>query len=146
MVGFAPLSLQLLERCYRKLLVVVICVSILAIFIAKNPLKIVTQQEFSSIMPLNQTEIICSKNPNDLKDQSRMSFTTNKSYWISHKRISVRSNNYWVLYNHIKVRCNILPFKYIIDIISRVLFSFHINHTEKLKVDKEKNISKRTYL
>ena len=127
MVGFAPLSLQLLERCYRKLLVVVICVSFLTIFIAKNPLKIVAQQEFSYIMPLNHTDIICSKTRNDSIEQNRMSFTTNKSYWISHKRISVRSNNYWVLYNHIKVRCNILLIStYIIDIISQLLFSFHM--------------------
>ena len=109
MVAFAPLSLQLLEKCYRKLLVIVICVLFITIFIAKNPLKIVTQQEYSYPMPLNHTDIICSKDPNSSTDQNRMSFTTNEGYWISHKRISVRSNNYWVLYNHIKVWFNILP-------------------------------------
>ena len=36
MVVFAPFSLQLLEKCYRKLIILVICASFVSIFIAKH--------------------------------------------------------------------------------------------------------------
>ena len=108
MVVFAPFSLQLLEKCYRKLIILVICASFISIFIAKHQSiqgyleKYTTKREVQSrttnsiLVPreYNYTDI------NSLKNVTRE--------WISQKRIWLRSNNYWVLYNHIKACCSIL--------------------------------------
>ena len=104
MVVFAPFSLQLLEKCYRKLIILVICASFVSIFIVKHQsiqgylekytTTYVTANSILVPREYNYTDI------NSLKNVTRE--------WISQKRIWLRSNNYWVLYNHIKAWCSIL--------------------------------------
>ena len=102
MVVFAPFSLQLLEKCYRKLIILVICASFVSIFIAKHQsiqgyLEKYTTNSILVPREYNYTDI------NSLKNVTRE--------WISQKRIWLRSNNYWVLYNHIKAWCSILAYE-----------------------------------
>ena len=99
MVVFAPFSLQLLEKCYRKLIILVICASFVSIFIAKH-------QSIQGYLEKHTTNSILVPREYNYTDINYLSNVTRE--WISQKRISLRSNNYWVLYNHIKARCSIL--------------------------------------
>ena len=109
MVVFAPFSSQLLEKCYRKLIILVICASFISIFIAKHQSiqgyleKYTTKREVQS-RTTNSILVPRQYNYTDINN----SLTNVTREWISQKRIWLRSNNYWVLYNHIKAWCSIL--------------------------------------
>ena len=99
MVVFAPFSLQLLEKCYRKLIILVICASFVSIFIAKH-------HSIQGYLEKYTTNSILVPREYNYTDINPLTNVTRE--WISQKRIRLRSNNYWVLYNHIRVWCSIL--------------------------------------
>ena len=106
MVVFAPFSSQLLEKCYRKLIILVICASFISIFIAKNDCI----QGYLEKYTTNSILVPRQYNYTDINN----SLTNVTREWISQKRIWLRSNNYWVLYNHIKAWCSILAHEFCI--------------------------------
>ena len=66
MVACQPFSLQLLEKCYRKLIILVIFASFLSIFVAKNQVLqgYFTESSISVVVPLdhNYANITCIPN------------------------------------------------------------------------------------